>query len=281
LRIKEALLFKIAKRWISGTAMNDALEAAKSVNGRGMGAILNYLGEEVTDQSRAEKHAGEYLKLQRALSGVGIDGCVSIKLTQFGLSVNERFAADRAELLASEAEKLNQLLWIDMESSKFTDKTQDIYLDLLSRHSNVGIAIQAYMRRSESDLHNLITKGARVRLVKGAYNEPADLIYKSRSEVRKNYLKFMKILFEKSDNFAIATHDSTLIDEAKRLAKLHRVHFEFEMLRGVREDLKKELVRSGYRTVDYIPYGDEWYSYSIRRIREHPSNIWLLIRSLF
>ncbi len=281
LGLKQDLVFKVAKKWISGKNADEALESAASVNKRGLGAILNYLGEDVTDQSVAERHAGEYLKLERMISANKLDACVSVKLTQFGLLADEKLARQRAERLADEASSLNQFLWLDMESSKFTDATIDSYLELLEGHRNTGIALQAYLRRSEGDLHRLIEKGAKVRLVKGAYREPSDLIYTSRDEVSRNYSRLMNLLFEEGDNFAIGTHDSRLIDEARSLAKSHRVNFEFEMLKGIRDDLKPELVKSGYRVVDYIPYGEEWYNYSMRRMREHPSNVWLLVRSLF
>lgn len=278
--IKQDLVYKIAKRWISGREMGEALETAKGVNKKGIGVILNYLGEDVTETSVAERHAEEYLRLQRAIADNKMDGCVSAKLTQFGLSVDEELAIEKTELLARQAKSLNQMLWLDMEGSKFTDKTLEIYEDMFSRHDNLGVALQAYMKRSESDLTKLIAKGGKVRLVKGAYREPSDLVYRTREEVRRNFAKLMKILFERGNNFAVATHDSVLIDGARELAKSHPATFEFEMLKGIRDELKMELVDEGYRMVDYIPYGDQWYDYSMRRIREHPSNIWLLLRSL-
>jgi proline dehydrogenase len=281
LGLKQDLVFKVAKRWISGKNAEEAVESAARVNGRGLGAILNYLGEDVTDQSVAERHVEEYLKIERMISAKKLDACVSIKLTQFGLLADERLARQRARRVADEASSLNQFLWLDMENSKFTDAVIDTYLELLEGHKHTGVALQAYLRRSEGDLHRLIEKGAKIRLVKGAYREPSDLVYASRDEVTRNYSRLMNMLFEKGDNFAIGTHDSRLIDEARTLAKSHKVNFEFEMLKGIREDLKPDLVNAGYRVVDYIPYGEDWYNYSIRRMREHPSNVWLLVRSLF
>ena len=280
LGLKQDLVFKVAKRWISGKNAEEALESAASVNGRGLGAILNYLGEDVNDQSVAERHAEEYLKLERMISAEKLDACVSVKLTQFGLLGDEKLARQRAERVADEASRLNQFIWLDMENSKFTDGVIETYLELLEGHKRAGVALQAYLRRSERDLERLIAKGAKIRLVKGAYREPSDLIYTSRDEVTRNYSKLMTMLFEKGDDFAIGTHDSRLIGEARSLAKSHKVTFEFEMLKGIREDLKPELVKAGYRVVDYIPYGEDWYNYSIRRMREHPSNVWLLVRSL-
>jgi len=277
---KEAVVFRIAKRWISGKDLESGIRGAQEAKARGFGVILNYLGEDVTDLAQAQREFDEYLRIQRAIHDADIDGAASVKLTQFGLMVDERLALERAREVTVDAESLGQLLWLDMEGSRFTSKTIEIYLALLEDHKNVGIALQAYMKRSEADLSALLDRGGRVRLVKGAYRETRDVVYPTGDEVRKNYSRLMHTLFERGDRFTIATHDSALIDEAKRLSDSHHVKFEFAMLRGIRDELKSELVRSGYRVVEYIPYGDQWYAYSIRRMKEHPSNIWLLLRSL-
>jgi proline dehydrogenase len=261
--------------------MNGALNAAKGANRRGFIALLNYLGEDVTDGAVAESQTKEYLALQKAIAEGGIDGSVSVKLTQLGLLVDEQLVSERLVKLAVNAASLGQLLWIDMEGSGFTDRTLKMYTDLFHVHKNTGLALQAYMRRSEADLIALLDVGARVRLVKGAYREDHDTVFGSRREVSENYSKLMRLLFERGDNFTIATHDSALIEEARGLAESRPKKFEFGMLRGIRDELKAELVASGYKVVDYIPYGDQWYAYSIRRIKEHPSNVWLLLRSLF
>jgi len=281
LGLKQDLVYKVARRWISGRNSEEAVASARQVNGLGLGAILNYLGEDVTDPSVAERHADEYLKLQRAISSNNLDGCVSIKLTQFGLLADERLSGRLARKVADQAASLGQFLWLDMEGSKLTDITVETYLGLLQDHENTGVALQAYLKRSADDLHRLLEKGAKVRLVKGAYREPPDLVYTSRDAVSKNFSKLMALVFEKGSRFAVATHDSRLIEEAKSLARTHKVQFEFEMLKGIRDELKPELVAAGYRVVDYIPYGEEWYSYSMRRMREHPGNFWLLLRSIF
>lgn len=280
--IKEDLVFKIAKRWISGKDLSGGVEGARDANKRGLGAIMNYLGEEVTDVGIAQKSVDEYLALQRAIHDHGLDGCTSVKLTQLGLAMDESFLEAKVEEIAKNAATLNQFLWIDMESSKVTTKTIEVYLHLLEKHREIGLALQSYMKRSEKDLTMLLEQGAKIRLVKGAYRESPDIVFTSREEVSRNFSKLMKMLFERGEGFAIATHDSVLIDEARQLSQGGRsVGFEFEMLKGIRDDLKPELVSSGFRTVEYIPYGSDWYPYSMRRIMEHPSNIWLLLRSFF
>ncbi|MDA4118389.1 MAG: proline dehydrogenase family protein [Thaumarchaeota archaeon] len=276
------MMYGAAKRWIAGKDLEAALAKAKEANGRGLGTILNYLGEDITDPLVANAHFEQYAKLQRAIARSQIDGCVSVKLTQLGLDVgDDSLVFERTQSLLEDAKAMGRMLWIDMEGSAATTKTLAIYSRLLERHENVGVALQAYLRRSEDDLRHLMDLGGKVRLVKGAYKEPPDLAFRSREEVTMNYLKLLRILFEEGEGFAVATHDSRPIEEAERLSKAHQsTKFEFEMLRGIRDELKIRLAKEGYRVVEYMPYGEDWYGYSIRRIKEHPSNIWLLLRSL-
>jgi proline dehydrogenase len=261
LGILQDLTYRAAKRWIAGRDMETALAKAEEANAKGLGTILNYLGEDVTDPRIAESHFAEYLKLQRAIGDAGLDGCVSVKLTQFGLGVLDDSAVlEKARTLVEEAEGMGRMLWIDMEGSAVTSRTLQMYTKLLESHKNVGVALQAYLRRSEADLRALMDVGGKVR---------------------QNYLKLMRVLFERGSGFAVATHDSKPIEEAERLhASSPGAKFEFEMLRGIRDDLKLRLAKAGHRVVDYMPYGQEWYPYSVRRIKEHPSNVWLLLRSI-
>lgn len=278
--LKELTLLRLAKHWISGVDLDSALEDAKKANSRGMGVIVNFLGEEITDPATAESHAGEYLRLQQRMSENGIRGFASVKLTQLGLGADDAGAVERLERIAANSEKFNQALWIDMEGSSVTEKTLSIYLAALSKHRNLGIVLQSYMRRSESDLHRLLDAGAKVRLVKGAYRESHEVVYPNRKEVSGSFSRLMGTLFDRGNGFAIATHDSALVEEAKKLAESKHVDFEFEMLKGIRDELKGDLVKSGYRVSEYLPYGDRWFAYSKRRITEHPSNILLLLRSM-
>jgi proline dehydrogenase len=254
---------------------------AKSSNAKGMGIMANFLGEDISDASTADLHAQEYFELQNAIARNGIRGCVSVKLTQLGLGGEDAWAPRRLELLLSNAERLSQFLWIDMESSAVTSSTLEIFRAAFAKHNKIGIAVQAYLKRSEADAEALLDLGARVRLVKGAYREPRDIVFANRSEISKSYARLLKLLFERGDNFAVGTHDSRLVDEAKRLAESKHVNFEFQFLKGIRDDLKEELVKSGYRVSEYLPYGTSWLAYSKRRLSEHPSNAWLLLRSLF
>ncbi|QQG48618.1 MAG: proline dehydrogenase family protein [archaeon] len=278
--LKELVLLRLARRWISGVDFESAIKDAKKANSRGLGVIVNFLGEEIKDPSTADLHAAEYARLQDAMAAEGIKGAPSVKLTQLGLLSGEAQASARLERLIQNSERHGQWLWMDMEGSPFTDQTISVYLRALEAHKNLGVALQAYMRRSPDDLKALLDKGGKVRLVKGAYREDSSKVYKTRAEVRENYRKLMSELFERGQSFAIGTHDSVLINEARRLADSSHADFEFEMLKGIRDELKGELVRSGYKVSEYLPYGDQWYAYSKRRMSEHPSNIWLLLRSL-
>jgi proline dehydrogenase len=279
--LKEVFLLPVAKRWIAGADLDSAIKVARKANSRGLGVVVNFLGEEISDLSMADSHTEEYLRLQRAMADESINGKPSVKLTQLGLFLDQAQAASRLEKIAANSERLNQWLWIDMEGTKFTDATLTIYETAHEKHGHLGVALQSYLKRSVSDLKPLLDRGAKIRLVKGAYRESHDLVYTSRNEIRDSFIRAMKMLFEQGDGFAIGTHDSVLIDEAKRLAESKHVDFEFELLKGIRDELKDDLVKSGYKVSEYLPYGDQWYNYSKRRISEHPSNVWLLLRSLF
>lgn len=278
--VTEALLVRVAKRWIAGVDLDSAIADAKRANEKGMTVIANFLGEDINEAGTADSQADEYVSLQKAIDANGVRGCATVKLTQFALGSDEEGAKKRLERVASNAERLNQALWVDMEGSAFTTSTLNLYAEALERHRRLGVAIQAYLRRSEADLKMLLDHGASVRLVKGAYREPHEIVFPTRREISRNFSALLRILFEHADNFAVATHDSELVDEAKRLAESKHVTFEFQMLKGIRNELKEELVNSGYRVSEYLPYGDRWLAYSRRRLTEHPSNFWLLLRSL-
>jgi proline dehydrogenase len=280
LGLKEWVVLPLAKRWISGVALDSAIEDAKKANSKGIGAVVNFLGEDIKDPAIADAHASEYLRLQQALADAGLNGFASVKLTQLGLGSDNEGMERRLEAIAVNAERLNQLLWLDMEGSRFTDMTIQAYLGAHAKHRGIGVALQAYLKRSESDLKTILDAGGRVRIVKGAYKESHDIVYSTKKEVTDNYGRLMGMLFERGNGFAIGTHDSLLIDQARKLAESSKADFRFELLKGIRDELKEDLVKSGYKVFEYLPYGDSWYAYSKRRIKEHPSNIWLLLRSL-
>jgi len=276
--LMERLLFRVAKKWVAGYSIDEAIAAALDANGRGMSAILNFLGEDTTDASAVEQALNEYLSLMGLMHDRNVQGCVSVKPTQLGLAIDYEMCLQNFRRLAARARELGQFLWLDMESVKFAEDTIAIYLELLGQHDRTGVAIQAYLRRSASDLLHIMEHGGKVRLVKGAYHEQAEHAFTTREDVDANYAKLMRMLFEGKSYFAIATHDSSLIEQAIRLGVNKK--FEFQMLMGIRDELKSELVAKKFSVSEYIPYGSRWLPYSVRRIRERKRNLLLLARSL-
>lgn len=272
----EKLLFKVAKQWIAGDTMDDALESAHEANVHGMNAILNQLGEHFTSNVQVSRTVSDYFTLVSNLRRSKISGGLSIKPTQVGLSISVKQCIENLDTIIEIALQSQSFVWIDMESSEHTDNTLKIYQNLFEKYERLGVAIQANLKRSQNDLEMLLKKGAKIRLVKGAYHESAKNAYKTRYEVDRNYEKLMKTLFEQGNEFAIATHDSKLINKAIDLSKKYERKFEFQMLKGIRDELKPILTKSGFAVSEYIPYGTNWLPYSIRRLRERKRNILLL-----
>ncbi len=282
--LMERLLFRVAKKWVAGYDASEAVAAALDSNSRGMSAILNFLGEDTTDAKVVDQTMNEYLSLMDLIRKRHVRGCISVKPTQLGLAIDYDTCLQNFSKLAARAKELGQFMWIDMESVKFAEDTIAIYLELYKQQYDMtGVAIQSYLRRSASDLLHITEHGGKVRLVKGAYHEPEEHAFSTKEEVDANYVKLMKMLFENGKNyyFAIATHDSDIIEEAIRLSKGSSTKkFEFQMLMGIRDELKNELAAKKFAVAEYIPYGSQWLPYSVRRIRERKRNLLLLARSL-
>jgi proline dehydrogenase len=276
--LMERLLFRVAKRWVAGYNADQAIDVALETNSQGMSAILNFLGEDTTDSKLVDMTVNEYLLLMDLMYARKVQGCVSVKPTQLGLTIDHNMCLQNFSRLAARARDLGQFIWLDMESVKSTEDTIAIYLDLYKQYDMVGIAIQSYLRRSASDLLHIIECGGKVRLVKGAYHESEEHIFVTNEEVNASYSKLMKMLFDSKNYFAIATHNSALIEEAISMGK--NTKFEFQMLKGIRDDLKHELLTKGFAVAEYIPYGSQWLPYSVRRIMERKRNLLLLARSL-
>lgn len=275
--LMERLLFRVAKKWVAGYSADDATVAAQDANRRGMSAILNFLGEDAGDKTQVELAVREYLSLMDLMKTKNIRGCVSAKPTQLGLAVDYDTCLRNFFLLAKKASELGQFLWIDMESAKFTEDTITIYLEVLKDHPMTGVAIQAYLRRSGADILHIIEHGGKVRLVKGAYHEPEEHAFATTEEVDRNYSHLLKMLAQGGRFFAVATHDDRLVNEA---INLHADNCEFQMLMGIRDELKSRLISRGLPVSEYIPYGSQWLPYSVRRLRERKRNLLLLARSL-
>jgi proline dehydrogenase len=275
------LVYPVAKTWIAGRSISEAIGYSELANVKGFSVILNYLGEEVETADEVEEALKEYEHLLDLFQPNKIMGCISAKLTQLGLRIGKDYCRKNLVEIVDHASRLGRFVWIDMESSKFTDDTVSIYKTVFSSSKNVGICIQSYLRRSEYDIGELLRIGGKIRLVKGAYDEPATIAYKSRKEIDKNYARLMARLFrDGSSLFSVATHDDKLVHEAIRMSEKYPKNFEFALLKGIRDNLKLQLVNRGFRVTEYIPYGQNWMPYSIRRLREKPSNFLLLARSL-
>lgn len=274
------LLLRIAKHWIAGETLEDALARAEQSSTKKVRGIINLLGEEITDREDTAAAAAEYLEILKTIDARRIQTCISVKPTQLGLAIDESLFKDNLRKILSNAKSLGNFVWVDMEGSPFTAQTVDSYIEARKEFDNVGIAIQAYLKRSEGDVSRILESGGVIRLCKGAYNESPSIVYKRKKEIDENFSRLMRMMFERGRGFAIGTHDEKLIEEATRLSNVHHADFEFEMLMGIRDKKKLELVERGYRVSEYIPFGKRWWAYSMRRIREHKSNIFLVARSL-
>lgn len=272
----EKFLFRIAKQWIAGDTMNEAIQSAKTANKNGMNVVINKLGEHMTSKDQISDTVSEYLTLVLNLHKSKISGGISVKPTQVGMSKNVEDCMANLEKIIEKAVSYQSFVWIDMESSEYTDSAIKIYLSLFEKYERLGMAIQANLKRTEQDLKMLLEHGAKIRLVKGAYRESSKNAYKTRHEVDENYKKLTEMLFSYGNEFAIATHDSNMIDLAINLSKKNERKFEFQMLKGIRDELKPVLIKSGFSISEYIPYGTNWLPYSIRRLKERKRNILLL-----
>lgn len=276
-----SFLLRFARQWIAGETLNDAIWRTKKANNSGIGVIINFLGEHVRNKPEADRNIEENLSILQAIEDSKLKASISIKLTQLGLDIEKNLCLSCAEKIVSSAASKKIFVWIDMEDSYYTGDTIDIYLELFKKYKNAGIAIQSNLKRSESDVRRIAAAGGIIRLVKGAYKEKSEIAYTSRRDIAINFSRLMGYIFYKSPFFAIATHDELLINEALEANKTHKKRLEFQMLMGVREELKSQLAKKGFTVVDYIPYGKNWFPYSVRRIRERKRNILLILRSIF
>ena len=282
----ERMLFKISKRWIAGYSSTDAIAEARKSNQNGMSAIINYLGEANTERSQIDNSVSEYFTILDLLKAKNVSGSISVKPTQIGLSVGYDICLENFRKISEKAKQSGHFIWIDIESSNFVEDTLSIYLEILRKNRDTGVAIQSYLRRSHSDLLHLMENSANLRIVKGAYSEEKLQAYQSNNEITQNFSALKKLVFKESSYkgiVAIATHDSNLVNEALALSTKgseRMKSLQFQLLKGVRDELKQQLVKKGYEVLEYIPYGEKWLQYSLRRIRERKRNIFLLARSL-
>jgi proline dehydrogenase len=275
---------KMASRFIAGETLDEAVRAVRACNSAGMMASLDYLGENVATIGDAERARDAYLEIFDRIAQERLYANVSCKLTQLGLDLNSDFCEGLVHGIAERAASYDNFLRVDMEGSAYTQRTIDIVTRVRSRNPAIGAVIQAYLFRSEQDIENLLAHGCRIRLCKGAYKEPPEIAFPKKADVDKNYAKLMHKLLSSGFYHGIATHDPRMIATTIRSASQLRISkddFEFQMLYGIRTDLQRRLIRDGYRLRIYIPYGQDWFPYFMRRLAERPANVGFFIRNFF
>lgn len=279
---------RVSGRFVAGVKIADAVRVTETVNRSGMSVSVDNLGENVTNPEEARQSAQLYHEILEAIASNFLNANISLKLTHMGLDVDEALARELVSRLVAKAASMNPpgFVRVDMEGSPYTQRTLDFVHELHRMPGNansVGTVIQAYLKRSESDVEKLLSEGVRIRLCKGAYKEPASIAFESKADVDANYIKLMKTLMKSGIYHGLATHDENIIREAQAFAireKILRDAFEFQMLYGIRRDLQQSLVREGWRMRVYVPFGSEWYPYFMRRLGERPANVFFIARNL-
>jgi len=272
----------LARRFVAGDNLDDAVRVARSLNGEGFVVSLDLLGEEVRNRDTAVAARDEYLECLESIAVEGLEANISVKLTQLGLNIDHALAGEAVDRLAVAAKAIGTTVTIDMEDSDHTAATVELYAKAQKTHGNLGLALQAYLRRTPDDLSRLIPLGGHIRLCKGAYVEPASIALRSKSEVDAAFAQQIRALMTSTGALpAIATHDQAMVDLTRDLARTRNQPFEFQMLYGVRPTLQRELVAAGFPLRVYLPFGSQWYPYLTRRLAERPSNTWFFVRSVF
>ena len=278
-----AIARRLSSRFIAGSSLEEALAVCRKIHSEGIAATLDYLGENVKSLEEAGLCRDMYLRILTAMRDAGIEPNVSLKLTQFGIDFSTAACEENVAALVRAASEMGGFVRIDMEASGYTERTLTIVTRLHERYGACGCVIQAYLHRSAEDVKSLVENGIRVRLCKGAYLEPSDVAFASKADVDRNYLALAATLLTDGVYPAIATHDESMIERVERFVtnhKLSRDRFEFQMLYGIRRDLQKRLVEDGYRLRLYVPFGEAWYPYFMRRLAERPANLLFLVRNM-
>ncbi len=280
---------KVARRFVAGEHLDDALAVIRELNQRGMTATLDHLGENVTNPEEAQSAADAYVDALDAIGKENLQSGVSVKLTHLGLDLDHDLAYENLSRIVDKAAEVGRFVRIDMESSNYVDITLDMYRRIRQTYNNVGTVVQSYLRRTPSDVAQLIEEGiADLRLVKGAYDEPETIAYKDRQRIREAFIALIRQMWEpearaKGSRVAVGSHDEAIIQYACSLASrmnVPRDEFEFQFLYGIRRDRAAQLVAEGYRMRLYVPYGSQWYPYFMRRLAERPANLLFFLRAL-
>ena len=281
---RHRLARRIASRFVAGETIDSGIRAARALNDRGISVSLDLLGESVASSDETVAARDEVIKTLNAVADGGVNGNVSVKLTQLGLDIDNELCTENMRRILSRAAEQDTFVRIDMEGSNYTERTLRIFENLYPTFGKqTGVVIQSYLRRSAQDVDKLISMKARVRLCKGAYAEPASVAFQDKREVRASYISLMERLLDDGNYPAIATHDEKLIRHAIDFVKRKNIpveRFEFQMLFGVRRDLQHQLRNKGFNMRVYIPFGSNWYPYLMRRLAERSSNVAFMATSL-
>ena len=273
-----------ANKYIAGDSIEDAVKTVQFLNSKNIMATIDVLGESIKDRDEARKSKDESLEVLDTIVKHKLDGNLSVKLTMLALSMDYDLCKSLFSEILDSAKSKNIFVRIDMEDSSVTDITIKMYKEMRAKYDNVGLVLQAYMRRTEKDVLNLTEEKSNFRLCKGIYIEPEAIAFKGKQEIRDNFLKVLRIMLERNAYVGIATHDDFLTKGAEdiiREMKLEKDKYEFQVLLGVRERLRDELVAKGYRMRSYVPFGKRWYQYSIRRFQENPNVAGQVLKALF
>jgi proline dehydrogenase len=278
---------RMSSRFVAGFHIEDALQATAALGNQGMAVTLDSLGENVSSPDQARASGRIYTRLLDAIAQAHLNANVSLKLTQMGMDLGADLAAEVVGGLVQRATQAGNFVRVDMEGTPYTQATIDLVRRLHAEPANrghVGIVIQAYLRRSADDVATLLADGIRIRLCKGAYKEPPELAFPDKKDVDANFVALTKTLLKSGVYHGIATHDEAMISATRefvRAENIDRGSFEFQMLYGVRRDLQRKLVQEGYKVRVYVPFGDEWYPYFMRRLAERPANVIFLAKNFF
>ena len=278
------LVWLFSKKYIAGKTLQSAVNLVKELNAKGILATLDVLGESVKTREEAIEAKNKAMEVLDAIVKNKLNANLSIKPTQMGLAIDKELAYKQILELVKKASEINNFVRIDMEDSPYTDLTFEVYKKIYEEHNNVGVVLQAYLKRTFNDTILLNKLGTNYRLCKGIYIEPSTIAYKDKQAIRDNYLKCLELMLKNGNYVGIATHDKYLIDKSYELIKslnVPRDMFEFQMLLGVREDLRDKINKDGYKIRIYVPYGEDWYKYSIRRLQENPNIAGHIVKEFF
>jgi proline dehydrogenase len=283
--VPKVIVGKVSSRYIAGTKLSDAINVIRRLNAGSLMATLDILGEDIHEREAAEAIGVEWRSVLKEIAGQKLDSNISVKPSQMGFRIDPEYCYNNIRSLVDEARRINNFVRIDMEDSTMTTATIDLYKRLRAEgYDNIGIVIQAYLHRSDADVRALAKLKANFRLCKGIYRESPDIAYQDRDEIRRNFALLLRTMLETGCYVGIATHDEYLVEKAYELIQktgLQKTQYEFQMLLGVREHLRDSIAKAGHRLRVYVPFGEQWYAYCVRRLKENPQIAGYVLKAMF